>query len=80
MQEPTWPGETLFSVVKSNTTTFNPPVRQIYVGTSGSISVTTEDNVTVIFKDAPQGSVIGPFFIKRINSTGTTAADLVAFV
>ena len=80
MQEPTWPGETLFSVTKSDSTTFSPPVRQIYVGTAGSISVTTDNNVTVIFKDAAQGSVIGPFFIKRINSTGTTAADLVAFV
>jgi hypothetical protein len=80
MQEPTWPGKTLFAVTKSDVTTFQPQVRQLYIGTAGSVSVRTNDGVTVVFKDVPQGSVIGPFFITRVNSTGTTAADIVAFV
>jgi len=80
MQEPIWPGRTLFSVVKSDTMTFNPEVRQIYVGSTGDVSVTTTDDVTVVFKGVAAGGVIGPFFIKRINATGTSASDLIAFV
>lgn len=80
MQDPTWPGATLINVIKSDDTVFSPAVRQVYVGTTGDVTVVTEDDVTSFFKAVPQGSVIGPFFVKQIKSTGTTAADMVAFV
>lgn len=80
MQDPTWPGATLITVVKSDVTVFSPVVRQVYVGTTGNVTVVTEDDVTALFKAVPAGSVIGPFFVKQIKSTGTTAADMVAFV
>lgn len=80
MQDQTWPASTLFAVTKSDSTTFLPHVRQVYVGTAGDVSVVTSDNVTVVFKAVAAGCTIGPFFIKKINSTGTTAADMVAFV
>lgn len=80
MQDPTWPGITLINVIKSDVTLFSPAVRQVYVGTTGDVTVVTEDDVTSLFKSVPAGSVIGPFFIKQIKSTGTTAADMVAFV
>ena len=80
MISPTWPAQTLFAVTKSDTAEFAPHVRQVYVGTTGDVSVTTSDDVTVVFKTVPAGSSIGPFFIKRVNSTGTTASNMVAFV
>lgn len=80
MQDVTWPASTLFAVTKSDTTTFLPHVRQVYVGTTGDVTVVTSDDVTVLFKAVPAGAVIGPFFISKIKSTGTTAADMVAFV
>jgi hypothetical protein len=80
IQEPTWPGITLFAVVPSNTTVFDSAVRQIYVGTAGDVAVVTEDGVSVVFKNVPAGATIGPFFIKKVNATLTTASNLIAFV
>lgn len=79
MQDPTWPGE-LISITKSDVTVYSPVVRQIYVGTTGDVAVVSEAGVTVLFKSVPSGAVIGPFFVKQIKATGTTAADMVGFV
>ena len=80
IQEPTWPGTTLFEVAKKDFTVFTPAVRQLYVGTGGDVAVVTEDGVTVTFKNVPSGFYIGPFYIKKVLSTGTTADNIVAFV
>lgn len=80
MQDTTWPATTLFAVTKSDTTSYLPHVRQVYVGTTGDVTVVTTDDVTVLFKAVPAGATIGPFFIKKIMSTGTTAANMVAFI
>ena len=79
IQEPTWPGTSLFAVTKSDDTVFNPPVRQLYVGTGGDVVVTGVDDVDVTFKNVADGQYIGPFFIKKVKAA-TTAADIVAFV
>lgn len=80
MNDPVWPSASLFTVVKSDATVFSPMVRQLYIGTAGDVSVVTEDDSVVLFKGCIAGSSIGPFFIKKVRSTGTTAADIVAFV
>lgn len=80
IQEPTWPGTTLFAVTPSNSTVFSDDVRQLYVGTAGDVVVVTEDNTTVTFKNVPAGFYLGPFFIRKVNATGTTASNIVAFV
>lgn len=80
IQEPTWPSTTLFAITKSDTTTFSPAIRQVYVGGAGDVTVVTEDNVTVTFTGVPAGATIGPFFVKQIKSTGTSATNMVAFV
>lgn len=79
-QNPTWPGETLFAVTKSDSTLFATAVRQLYIGTGGDVNVVTWDGVTVLFKNTASGSTIGPFYIKQVKSTSTTASDIVAFV
>lgn len=80
IQEPTWPGQSLFAVTPSNTVDFTYVARQLYVGTAGDVTVVTEDGAVVLFKSVPEGSTIGPFFVKRVNATGTTASNIVAFV
>jgi hypothetical protein len=79
-QEPTWPGSDLVAITKSDSTVYAPPIRQIYVGTAGDISVTTEAGTTVLHKGCIAGSYIGPFYVSKVNSTGTTAADLVGYL
>jgi len=79
-QEPTWPGSNLVAITKSDTTVYNQPIRQIYVGTAGDISVTTQEGNTVTHKNCIAGSYIGPFFAAKVNATGTTAADLVGYI
>lgn len=50
--------------------------RGIYVGVAGDIVAVIGDNA-ITFKNAVAGSVI-PIRCSRINSTSTTATDLVA--
>lgn len=80
IQEPTWPGTSLFAVTPSNSTVFTQAARQLYIGTGGDVVVVTEDDVIVTFKNVPAGFYLGPFFIKKVNATGTTASNIVAFV
>ena len=80
MNNPTWPSSSLIAVVPSNTVNFASSARQLYIGNAGNVSVLTDDNQTVLFKNVNAGSVIGPFFIKRVNLTGTTALDIIAFI
>ena len=80
MQEPTWPGYNLIAVTPSDSTNFSPAVRQLYVGAGGNVTVETEAGTTVTFVNVLGGTYIGPFFIKKVKSTGTTASSIVAFV
>ena len=79
MTESINPSSVLTSVVKSDSVNFVQEVRQIYVGTGGDVVVVEQDNTAVTFKNVNSGTTIGPFYIKRVNSTGTTASDMIAF-
>lgn len=80
MQEPTWPGYNLIAVTPSDSTLFTPAVRQLYVGVGGNVTVETDQGSTITFVNVLGGSYLGPFFIKRVKATGTTASNIVAFV
>ena len=80
IQEPIWPGLSLFAVTKSDSVNFSNDVRQLYVGTGGDVVVVTSEGTVITFKNVADGTTIGPFFIRRVNSTGTTASNIVAFV
>jgi hypothetical protein len=54
-------------------------IRMIYVGVGGDIKVTDTQGNTVIHKNVPGGSYIGPFRVARIFSTLTTASSLVGY-
>jgi hypothetical protein len=80
MDTPIWPSSNLITITPSDSTTFTPPIRQLYVGTGGNISVVTQSGTTVIFKNASSGSFLAPFYLSKVNATNTTAADIIAFV
>lgn len=48
----------------------------LYVGGTGNVSVLTLDGQTVTFTAVPIGFF--PVAVKRVNSTGTTATNIVA--
>jgi glutamate synthase domain-containing protein 1 len=80
MDTPIWPSSSLLTVTPSNSTILASVARQLYVGTGGDVTVLTVDNQVILFKNVGTAQVIGPFFVKRVNATGTTATDIVAFI
>lgn len=71
------PAEYAAAVTTSDSTNFDNLTRGIYIGGAGNVSVYLDDGTTVLFKGAVAGSII-PVRAKRINSTATTATDIVA--
>lgn len=70
------PADNHFSITPSDATDFTKVTRGIYVGVGGDIAVVSKGGVVVVYKDVLSGSII-PFRALRVNSTSTTATDLV---
>ena len=71
-------GTTARAVTPDDTNTIGTP-RYLYVGTGGSLNVTPQDQDNgVIHPNVPSGSY---FFgaIKKVNSTNTTASNIIAW-
>lgn len=79
MTESTNPSYKVFPVTPSDSVNFTAEVRQLYIGTAGDVTVVNQDNSVCTFKNVLAGSTLGPFFIKRVNSSLTTASNIVAF-
>lgn len=79
MTQDSSPSYKVFPVVASDSTDFTAEVRQLYIGTAGDVSVVNQDNSVCTFKNVLAGSMLGPFFLKRVNSSLTTASNIVAF-
>ena len=75
------PSRRVFNVTPSDSVNFANIVRQLYIGTSvtGSVVVVNNNGEVTTFTNVPQGAIIGPFNIVRVNATGTTASNIVAF-
>ena len=71
------PGFGSVKVTPSNTTTFNPPSRGLWIGTAGNISVTFPDGTTAV--DMPALAGFFPFFVIKVN-TGTAASNIWTIV
>lgn len=73
----TIPGARFAAITKSDTVNLTYVTRGIYVGVGGDISAEGAISGTaVVFKGAVAGSVL-PLQVTRVNSTATTATDLV---
>lgn len=65
------------SITPSNTVNLTESTRAIYVGVGGDISCEMAGGGTQVFKNLAAG-IAHPLQVSRVNSTGTTASELVA--
>lgn len=72
------PGLGCFAITPSDSANFTYLVRAIYVGTTGDVVVVNaqDDSTAVKFTSVPAGTIL-PVKTKRVNSTNTTASNLV---
>ena len=78
MENPIWPSSSLTAIVPSDTTTFTPALRQVYIGGTGDVVVETDAGQVITFKAVPTGATLGPFFIRKIKAA-TSATFIVGF-
>ena len=70
------PGKHWFAVTPSDATEFNPPLRSLWVGTEGTVTIVNTGSSTPVAIVAAKG--ILPFDnILQVRATGTTASDIV---
>lgn len=68
------------AVTPSDTTNIQSPARYLYVGAGGNLNIVPEFNGTpVLLTGVPTGFVLYAS-VARVNSTGTTASNIIAFL
>lgn len=70
------PATVFEAITPHNSTNLTNVTRGIYVGVAGDVVVVPQTGSAVTFKNAAAGSIL-PVRAIRVNSTGTTATDLV---
>ena len=72
------PGRYAEAVTPSNSVDLTRVSRALFVGGAGNLSVVMAGNgETVVFIGVPAGAVL-PIRVSRVNSTSTTATNIVA--
>jgi hypothetical protein len=72
-----FPATNLVAITKSDSTTYSPVLRGVYVGGAGDVAIiAAEDSAAVTFTGVPAGTIL-PVFALKVMSTGTTATNLV---
>lgn len=71
-----FPAVSASPVTPSDTVNLAKPARSLYIGTTGNVAVVFEDNTVVTFTSVPVGML--HVQAKRVNSTNTTASNIVA--
>ena len=74
----TYPARNLEVVTKSDTTKLFRVSRALWIGTAGNISVLTAGGQTITISNIQNGTLL-PIQVQRVNSTSTTASDMVSF-
>lgn len=75
----TSPANDGFAITPSDTVNFNSMFRAIYVGVGGNIVVVTPNSAVLTFLGVPVGTIL-PVMGIRVNSTNTTATNLIGLV
>ncbi len=71
------PGRNFFVVTPHDSTDFTVSCRAVWVGTGGDVAVVgIGQTAAVTIKNVPAGTLL-PFRLDRVNSTNTTASDIV---
>lgn len=73
------PATDAFVITPNNGSDLAKPARAIYVGTGGSLAVTTVAGNTATFVSVPSGTIL-PIWVCRVSATGTTASNLLGMV
>lgn len=63
------------SITPNDSADLTDAVSAVYVGTTGTLKVDTASGETVTFQSVPVG--IFPVAVKKVYSTGTSAANLI---
>ena len=71
------PSQEPFAVTPSDSANFGQESRYLYVGTTGDVVIYTRGGVAITYKTVPAGAYVYASCI-RVNSTGTTASNIVA--
>lgn len=71
------PAEDAGAVTPSDSTNLTRTARALYVGGAGNVVVITASGTAVTFTNVQAGSII-PVRARRVNSTNTTATNIVA--
>lgn len=64
------------AVTPADATTFDPPFKALYIGTSGDVAIRTISGSTVTFKNHPVGYLLCRG--DKVMQTNTTASNIVA--
>lgn len=65
------------AVTKSDSVNLTYAFRALWIGSGGDVVVVMQDGSAITFKNCADGSML-PVRGIRVNSTGTTASDIVA--
>lgn len=65
------------SVTPSDTDNLTRLTRALYIGTAGNVAVESEEGDSVTFSAVLGGSIL-PIRVRRVNSTSTTATNIIA--
>lgn len=71
--------EKAYAITPDDNADLPKATRSVYVGTGGDLKVDMVSGDTVEFKNVSDGSLL-PVRVKRVYSTSTAAADLVALL
>lgn len=68
-----------FAVSASDSVNFTVAARALYIGGAGDVAVVMATGDVVTFKAVPAGTVL-PVRCTRVNSTNTSATDIVGLI
>ena len=74
--EKVMPGYSGFAITPHDTNLLPSPIRGLYVGVSGDVTLVDPEGTTLLFKNAVQGTELR-FRAKAVKATGTTATNLI---
>jgi len=70
------PASAGFAITPHDSTNFTNNARAIYVGVGGTVVLVDPQGTVLTFLNVPNGAVL-PVACKRINSTSTTATNMI---
>jgi len=75
----TSPANKAFTITPNDVSELEEVTRALYVGSSGDISLIMKSGQTIIFSGVSAGSIL-PIRVSHINSTNTTASNIIGLV